>query len=143
EDHPTVQAGHRLSRSAGGDHLAVQDGHSNQLEGRFVETPGNAVQRDAIEIGGIPVDPLDAKFWEQEGIIPAGTVANAPTVSGWQPGDQLVAPPQGSFSDGTHQESLPGGAGTTTITGDGASAVLIQGMSDLAYLLGGGTSITG
>ncbi|HJQ03569.1 MAG TPA: polymorphic toxin type 5 domain-containing protein [Jatrophihabitans sp.] len=142
DDHPTVQAGHRLSRSAGGEHLAVQDGFSNQLEGRVVEGRGNPVQREAIEIGGIPVDPLDAKFWEKEGLLPPGTVANAPIVPGWQPGDTLVAPPPGAFT-GTHEESLPGGPGTVTITADGASEVLMAGMSDLAWLLGGGVSVMG
>src|SRR6185312_6524629 len=95
----------------------------------------------AIEIGGIPVDPDDAKYWEKEGIIPPGTVANAPTVPGWQPGDTLVAPPPGTYT-GNHEESLPGGVGTTVITGGGASDVLIAGMSDLAHLLPGGLSVT-
>jgi hypothetical protein len=142
ENHPSVQAGHRTSSFAGGDRLAVQDGYSNQLEGRFVEGRGNPVEREAIEIGGVPVDPLDAKFWEENGIIPPGTVANAQQVPGWSPGDTLTAPPPGTYS-GTHTESLPGGAGTTVITGDGVTAPLVAAVTDLATLMGGGLSVLG
>jgi hypothetical protein len=142
EDHPSVQAGHRTSSFAGGDRLAVQDGHSNQLEGRFVEGRGNPVEREAIDIGGVPVDPLDAKFWEDNGIIPPGTVANAQTVPGWKPGDALTAPPPDTYT-GTHTESLPGGAGSTVITGDGATAPIVAAVTDLATLMGGGLSVLG
>jgi hypothetical protein len=51
ETSPPVQAGHTWSRFAGGKDLALQDGFSNQQEGRFVESKGAPVDRGAIEIG--------------------------------------------------------------------------------------------
>ncbi len=88
---PPVQAGHLESRWAGGDRLALQDGFSNQQEGRWVESLKNWVSRDAVEIGGIPVERETAEMWERYRILRKGTTAAAKHSSGWRKGDRLTS----------------------------------------------------
>ncbi len=134
EAQPTVQAGHTMSRFAGGQRLAIQDAYSNWLEG-LAEAKWHVSLRETVDIGGVPVERGTALLYERLGVIPSGTTAYAQPCEGWQPGDKLVSKPWDGprFPIGPTTESLPGGAdGTVTLTGVGMSkevATLLEGMS--------------
>ncbi|NIA00459.1 hypothetical protein F2P46_32815 [Massilia sp. CCM 8734] len=88
---PAIQAGHIKSRWVGGERLALQDAHTNQLEGNVVETQGGWIEREAVDIGGVPVEKDTAIMLEAdpEMKIPQGTVAAAHPTKGWISGDKL------------------------------------------------------
>lgn len=82
-----VQMGHIVSKKAGGQRVVLQGAWENQLNNVTAEHPGPGgarqsvhIQNEAIDIGGVGVEAETAKLWEREGLIPSGTVANAPRV---------------------------------------------------------------
>ena len=80
-----VQMGHVKSNKSGGTQVVLQDAWMNQFDNITVEHRRNrgsfVKSREAINIGGIGVERNTAMMWEREGLIPAGTVANARRVA--------------------------------------------------------------
>jgi hypothetical protein len=103
---PTFQAGHLTSRWAGGETVALQDAYGNWFEGLW-EGKSEAIFRQAIDIGGVPIERGTAQYLEFKGLIPKGSVENAKRCAGWKSGDKLTG------------EALPG---------PGAAEILAEGM---------------
>jgi hypothetical protein len=81
----TVQAGHLTSlHSSAVERLALEDSTFNQWSSNKGETQGAVFLKEAIEIGGIPVEKRTAMQWEKAGIIDKGTVENASEHEGWK-----------------------------------------------------------
>jgi hypothetical protein len=81
---PTVQAGHLVSRHSGlEERFALEDSTFNQWSSNRGESQGAIFIKDAVDIGGIPVERRTAELWERAGKLPAGTVASAPAHPGW------------------------------------------------------------
>src|SRR5215217_1141952 len=81
---PTVQAGHLVSRHSGlEERFALEDSTYNQWSSNVGESQGAIFIKDAVDIGGIPVERRTAELWESAGKLPAGTVASAPAHPGW------------------------------------------------------------
>jgi len=82
---PTVQAGHLVSRHSGlEERFALEDSTFNQWSSNRGESQGAIFIKDAVDIGGIPVERRTAELWERAGKLPAGTVASAPPHPGWR-----------------------------------------------------------
>jgi hypothetical protein len=86
-----IQAGHLTSNHSlapGGYHdgaperFALEDALFNWMDSK-VEGLGAVHEKNAIEIGGLPVEQATAEMWEEIGLIPKGTVGNARLHSGW------------------------------------------------------------
>ena len=80
EDPDLVQMGHITSRKSGEPEcVMLQGAWENQFNNVTVETPsmGGYVENEAVDIGGVAVDVRTAQFWESNGPLPEGTVANA------------------------------------------------------------------
>jgi hypothetical protein len=132
---PAVQAGHVVSKWAGGDQLALQDAFSNQLEGRVVENGrlAYADRGDCVNIGGIPVDRETALMWENYSVLTPGTVSAAPVSPGWARGDKLWYQPTGGGPDPSSDNgsvpnggaSLPGGVGVQAVAGAGETEAVV------------------
>ncbi len=82
-NHPDViEAGHIISNKAGGaEHLMIQNAWLNQFSNLTVEGVrrggadlGMFIKNVAIDIGGIAVDLLSARMWEQLSLLVEGTV---------------------------------------------------------------------
>lgn len=83
-DLPTVQAGHLISRhSRREERFALEDSSYNQVSSNRGETQGAIFFKDAVDIGGVPVELRTALMWERAGLLPTGTVENAPPHLGW------------------------------------------------------------
>jgi hypothetical protein len=81
---PTVQAGHLTSRHSGEEErLALEDSTWNQWSSHRGESQGAIFFKEAVLIGGIPVERRTAVTWEAAGLLPRGTVASALASSGW------------------------------------------------------------
>jgi hypothetical protein len=81
---PSVQAGHLVSRHSGlEERFALEDSTYNQWSSNVGESQGAIFVKDAVDIGGIPVERRTAELWERSGKLPAGTVASAPPHPGW------------------------------------------------------------
>jgi Bacterial toxin 5/Pre-toxin TG len=81
---PTVQAGHLTSRHSGeAERFALEDSFFNQLSNWKGESQGAIFEKEAIDIGGVPVERRTAQTWENTGLLPKGTVQAAPNHPGW------------------------------------------------------------
>lgn len=79
EHGPVVQVGHQGAFAAGvPERLMLEDADLNQLSGRTIESRGAFSFKDAVIIGGIPVDVASAQLWERLGLLGRGTVARSP-----------------------------------------------------------------
>ena len=79
-----VQMGHIISKKgAQAERIMLQGAWENQFNAVTVERAGlgTFIENEAIDIGGIAVDPKSATMWEAFGLIPRGTVANAAKVA--------------------------------------------------------------
>lgn len=84
-DDPTVQAGHLVSRHSGAEErFALEDSSYNQVSSNRGETQGYIFVKDAVEIGGVPVERRTAEMWERTGLLEAGTVERAERHDGWR-----------------------------------------------------------
>ena len=79
-EEPTVQAGHLTSRHSGAaERYAVEDALFNQLSNWKGETGRRAVfQKQAVDIGGVPVEYRTAKMYERLGLLPNVRIPNLP-----------------------------------------------------------------
>ena len=83
---PTVQAGHLTSLHSGArERLAIEDSLFNQLSNWRGERQGAIFQKQAVNVGGVPVEERTARVWERIGKLPRGTVDRAPKHPGWVP----------------------------------------------------------
>ena len=84
-DVPAVNAGHMLSRQAlREERFALEDSTYNQLSNHRGETQGYIFEkREALDLGGVPVERRTAEMWERTKVIPEGTVKNAKPHRGW------------------------------------------------------------
>lgn len=70
DDHPAVQAGHLVSRHSGApERFATEDAWFNQVSNHVGETQGGVFFKQAVEIGGIPVEGRTAQMWYDLGLI--------------------------------------------------------------------------
>jgi Bacterial toxin 5 len=61
----------------------IQSAWENQVQNISVEHPrvgGGVLDNPAIEVGGLPVAKSTVTWWENEGLLPAGTAARAPVI---------------------------------------------------------------
>ena len=83
-DNPDVwEAGHISSDKLGGNRLMIQSAWENQVQNISVEHPrvgGGVLDNPAIEVGGLPVAKSTVTWWENAGLLPAGTAARAPVI---------------------------------------------------------------
>jgi hypothetical protein len=83
-DDPTlVQMGHVESAKLGGREMVVLQGAwENQIQNITVEMKAGVAVLSVplIDLGGLPVHKPTAIWWEVLGLVPPGTVGNAPTV---------------------------------------------------------------
>jgi hypothetical protein len=67
---PTVQAGHLVSRHSGApERYGLQDSWRNQQQNWRGETQGAVFTRDAVDVGGVPVEKETALMWQRTGMI--------------------------------------------------------------------------
>jgi hypothetical protein len=87
-------AGHVRSHKSGGREMSMEDSLFNRSDSSD-EKLGVIFEKPAIDICGVPVERNTAKRWESHGLIPKGTVANAPPSPGWLPALTIIpaAPP--------------------------------------------------
>lgn len=82
-----VQAGHTQTRAGLDSHqpetLAVEDALDNQMDSRTTESRGGFIEKAVINIDGVPVMRHSARMWEKIGLLPRGTVQNAPAHPGY------------------------------------------------------------
>jgi hypothetical protein len=79
ETGPIVQVGHQGAFAAGvPERLMLEDAGLNQRTGQTIESKGAYSFKDAVVIGGVPVDVASAQQWERLGLLPRGTVARSP-----------------------------------------------------------------
>jgi len=80
-DNPDVwEAGHIVSDKIGGNRLMIQSAWENQVQNITVEhvrVGGAVLANPALEVGGFPVAKSTVLWWEQAGLLPRGTAANA------------------------------------------------------------------
>jgi hypothetical protein len=87
---PSVNAGHVVSRhSEMEERFAIEDAMYNQWSADKGESGRNATDRatffkEAILIGGVPVERRTAMEWESAGLLPKGTVDAASESPGWR-----------------------------------------------------------
>jgi hypothetical protein len=82
--HVSVQAGHLTSgHSKAQEFFAIEDSLYNKLSNDLGESKGRIFLKEAVDIGGIPVERRTAEMWERNDVIPKGTVANAAPHPGW------------------------------------------------------------
>jgi hypothetical protein len=77
------EAGHIMSDKIGGTRLMIQTAWENQIQSATVEAShigGAALENPAVEVGGFPVAKSTVKWWEREGLLPAGTAERAPII---------------------------------------------------------------
>jgi Bacterial toxin 5 len=77
------EAGHIMSDKIGGNRLMIQTAWENQVQSATVEAShigGAALDNPAVEVGGLPVAKSTVKWWEREGLLPAGTAESAPII---------------------------------------------------------------
>jgi Bacterial toxin 5 len=68
---PTVQAGHLTSRHSGEpERFAIEDAFFNQASSNKGETQGAIFRKQAVEIGGVPVELRTALQYQRLGKIP-------------------------------------------------------------------------
>jgi hypothetical protein len=106
DDLPAVQVGHLVSAHSGApERLALEDAEYNQKASWRGERQGVIFEKNAIEIGGVPVEKATAQLWERDGLLGKGTVNSAPSHPGWSPdpGEQIfeILGPDHSDSSGT------------------------------------------
>ncbi len=81
-----VQAGHLVSRHSGEpERFALEDAFENQRANWRGEKQGAIFEREAVDIDGVPVEKVTAQLYEEQGVIPKGTVQKAPVSTGWSP----------------------------------------------------------
>ena len=78
----SVEAGHQKSFSSGNREILAIEDQSLNLRGK-------TERRRSIEIRGVPVERKTAEMWENQGLIPKGTVRNAPSHPGWTKGVKI------------------------------------------------------
>ncbi|MGB7414930.1 MAG: polymorphic toxin type 5 domain-containing protein [Thermosynechococcaceae cyanobacterium] len=82
-----VQAGHTVSghsiQPGQLETLALEDAYGNQADNWVGERVGVIFEKPVIEINGVPVNKSSAQIWEASGLIPKGTVENAPVHPGY------------------------------------------------------------
>jgi hypothetical protein len=79
ETGPIVQVGHQGAFAAGvPEQLMLEDAGLNQQTGQNIESRGAYSFKDAVIIGGVPVDVASAQQWERLGLLSRGTVARSP-----------------------------------------------------------------
>ncbi|HEX2269885.1 MAG TPA: RHS repeat-associated core domain-containing protein [Pyrinomonadaceae bacterium] len=77
------EAGHIASDKIGGNRLMIQSAWENQVQNISVEhvrVGGAVLSSAAVEVGGLPVARSTVLWWEQAGLLPRGTAANAPVI---------------------------------------------------------------
>ena len=81
EHGPVIQVGHQGAFAAGvPERLMLEDADLNQQTGRTIESKGAYSFKDAVMIGGVPVDVASAQQWERLGLLRRGTVARSPRI---------------------------------------------------------------
>ncbi len=76
-----IQVGHQGAFASGvAEQFTLEDADLNQLTGQTTESRGAYSFKAAVLIGGVPVDLESALLWERLGLLPKGTVANAPRI---------------------------------------------------------------
>ena len=86
EHGPVIQVGHQGAFAAGvPERLMLEDADLNQQTGRTIESKGAYSFKDAVMIGGVPVDVASAQQWERLGLLNRGTVAQSPKISSPMP----------------------------------------------------------
>ena len=87
---PAVQAGHLVSfhslADVANERFALEDADFNQEKNYSVEMRhiGGFVETTAVEIGGVPVEVVTARMWENVNVLkPKGIVGKAATHPGW------------------------------------------------------------
>ena len=89
-DDPTVQAGH-LKSLWGLSHnekerLAIEDSLFNQLTSNVAESGKKAVvEKEAVDIGGVPVEWRTAQMWSNTGMLPNIDLSKLKSSDGWSP----------------------------------------------------------
>jgi OmpA family len=79
-----VQAGHTLSRQAGGFAYALEDAdHNQRWRADTVEKLGLPAYSSAIEIGRVPVDVWSVKRWVKDGLLDVSALMTARPTVGW------------------------------------------------------------
>lgn len=82
-----VQAGHTQSRWSldprQPETVALEDVYDNHMDSRITESRRGFINMSVIEIGGVPVIRNSARTWESMGLLPRGTVQNAPDHPGY------------------------------------------------------------
>ncbi len=81
ETGPIVQVGHQGAFAAGvPERLMLEDAGLNQQSGQTIESRGAYSFKDAVLIGGVPVDVASAQQWERLGLLRRGIVARSPRI---------------------------------------------------------------
>lgn len=69
-DLPSVQAGHRISRHSGApERFSLEDATFNQVSNWRGETQGAIFVKEAVDIGGVPVERRTAEMWDRMGCL--------------------------------------------------------------------------
>lgn len=67
-EEPAVQAGHLTSRHSGEpERFAIEDAFFNQASSNRGETQGAVFYKQAVEIGGVPVETTTARLYQNAG----------------------------------------------------------------------------
>jgi Bacterial toxin 5 len=81
-----VQAGHKVSFHSGEpERLFLENADFNQCSNWYGESKGAIFHKEGVVIGGAPIERRTAEQCERLGLLPKGTVANAPVHTGWTP----------------------------------------------------------
>ena len=75
-----VQMGHSRSGVAGGQRIVIQDAYLNQFDSATTESRGQAVEREALDIFGLPIERDTAQHYEDSGWLDPGTVKHAQVI---------------------------------------------------------------
>ena len=72
--------GHSLSRGGGGEKVVIQDAYINQFDSNTTKSRRQFVQREVLNIFGLPIERDTAMLYEANDWLDQGTVRNAPII---------------------------------------------------------------